>query len=56
MSRSSGGPDTLQRKRNNLPDHLRAMPVKVSVKDGKISNETMMGKRLERFGKVRIVD
>ena len=32
------------------------MPVKVSIKDGKISNYTMMGKRLERFGEVRTVD
>ena len=38
MSRVSGGPDTSQRNRNNLPDLLKAMPVKVSVKDGKISN------------------
>ena len=30
--------------------------MKVSVKDGKISNETTMGKRLERFGEVRIID
>ena len=32
------------------------MSVKVSIKDGKISNQTMMGKRLERFGEVRVVD
>ena len=37
MSRASGGPDTPQRNRNNIPDLLRAMPVKESVKDGKIS-------------------
>ena len=30
--------------------------MKVSVKDGKISNKTKMGKRLERFGEVRIID
>ena len=30
--------------------------MKVSVKDGKISNKTTMGKRLERFGEVRIID
>ena len=40
----------------SLRDLLRTMPVKVSVKDGKISNLTMMGRRLERFGEVRIVD
>ena len=32
------------------------MSVKVSVIDGKISNLTMMGKRLERFGEVIIID
>ena len=32
------------------------MSVKLSVKDGKISNETTMGKRLERFGEARMVD
>ena len=44
------------RSTNNLPDLLRAMPGKVSIKDGEISNQTMMGKRLERFGEVMIVD
>ena len=34
MSIASGGSDTLQRYRNNIPDLLRAMPVKISVKDG----------------------
>ena len=34
----AGGPDTPQRKRNGLPDLLKAMPVKVSLKDGNISN------------------
>ena len=38
MSRASGGPDTPQRNRNNLPDLLRTMSVKESVIDGKISN------------------
>ena len=56
MSRASGGSDTPQRNRNNLPDLLRTMPVKVFIKDGKISNQSMRGKRLERFGEVRIVD
>ena len=32
------GPNTPQRNMNNIPDLLRAMPVKVSVEDGKISN------------------
>ena len=38
MSKASGGSDTPQRNRNNLPYLLRAMSVKVSVKDGKISD------------------
>ena len=38
MSRASGDPDTPKRNWNNLPDLLRAMSVKASVKDGKISN------------------
>ena len=45
-----------QRNWNNIPDFLRAMPAKVSAKDGKISNKITMGKRLERFGEFRIVD
>ena len=32
------------------------MSVKVSVIDGKISNQTTMGKRLEQYGEVRIID
>ena len=35
MSRASSGPDTPQRNRNNIPDLLREMPVKVSVIGGK---------------------
>ena len=38
MSCASGGSDTPQRNRNHISDLLRAMLVKVSVKDGKISN------------------
>ena len=32
MNRASGDPDTPQRNWNNIPDHLRTMPVKLSVK------------------------
>ena len=39
MGRASNGPDTPQRNRNNNPDVLRAIPVCVSVKDGKISTD-----------------
>ena len=38
MNLASGGADTPQRNRNNVPDLLRAMLMKVSVKAGKISN------------------
>ena len=38
MSRGSGGSDTPQRNGNNLPDLLRTISVKLSVKDGKISD------------------
>ena len=56
MSRASGGPDTPQRNWNNISNFLRAMSVKVSIKDGKMSNYATMGKRLERFSEVGIVD
>ena len=36
MSLASGGPYTPQRNWNNIPDLLRTMSVKVSIKDGKI--------------------
>ena len=39
MSRAPCVFDTPQRNWNNIPD-LRAMPAKVSVKDGKICNQT----------------
>ena len=34
MSGASGGPDTPKTNINNAPDLLRAMPVKVPLKDG----------------------
>ena len=37
MSGASGVPDMPQRNRYNIPDVLRAMPEKLSLKDGKIS-------------------
>ena len=37
-SETSGGSDISQVNRNNIHDLLKAMPVKVSMKDGKISN------------------
>ena len=38
MSSVSGGPDMPQRNWNNIPDLLRTISAKLSVKDGKISN------------------
>ena len=38
MNGASDGSETPQRHRNNLPNLLRTMPVKVSIKDEKISN------------------
>ena len=35
---------------------LKTISVKESVKDGEICNLTTVGKKLERFGKVEIVD
>ena len=43
MTLASGGPDTLQRNRNNVPDLLRTISVKVSVIDGKWSIAPDMG-------------
>lgn len=42
--------------RNNPPDFLRAMSVKVSMKNGQISNLMTMRKRWKRFREVDIVD
>ena len=52
MSQASGVPDACQRNSNTLSDLLRAIPVKVSLNDGKICNQTTGRKRLERFGEV----
>ena len=38
MGRASGGSDMPQRNWKYIPDLLRTVPVKVSVKNGKISN------------------
>ena len=39
MSQASSVPDMPQRSRDNIPDLLRPIPVKLAVKDGKISNQ-----------------
>ena len=48
MSRLFGVPDTPQRNRNNIPDLLRAMPLKLSVEDEKTCNQTTMRERGSR--------
>jgi len=42
--------------RNDILDLQRVMPMKISVESGSICNQTMMGERLEKIGKVWIVD
>ena len=49
MSRAYGCSEMPQINKNHLPDLLRTMPVKVSIKYGKLSNKTTIGKRLERL-------
>ena len=46
MGPASGVPDTHQRNKNDIPDFLRAMHMKLSVKDGKICNHTTSKKKL----------
>ena len=45
-----------QRNTNTIPDLLRAMSVKVSVKDGMICIKTTVRKRLKRIVEVGIID
>jgi len=42
--------------RNYFLDLQRVMSMKISVESGSICNQTMMGERLEKIGKVWIVD
>jgi len=46
IGRDSGGSNTPHWIRNNILDFLRAMSVKIAVKNGKICNKTTMGERL----------
>jgi len=45
MGRASGGLNMPHWIRNNIPDFLRAMSVKIE-ENGKICNKTLMGERL----------
>ena len=44
MIRSSGGPDTPQRNRNNIPDPLRAIALKIPVEDGSTLTELIISR------------
>ena len=46
MGRASGGSSMPNWIRNNILDFLRAMSMKIVVKNGKICNKTTMGERL----------
>ena len=46
MGRASGGSNTPHRIRNSILDFLRAISMKIAVKNGKICNKTTMGERL----------
>ena len=56
MGRASGGSNTSHWIRNDIPYFQGAMPVKISIKNERICNQTTMRKRLERAGEVWIVD
>ena len=53
MGRGSNTPHWIS---NNILDFLRAMFVKIAVKNGKICNKTTMGERLYKISEVWIVD
>ena len=46
MGRASGGSNMPHWIRNNIPDLVRAMSVKIAVENGKICKKTTMGERL----------
>ena len=52
MDRTSGELSVPQWIRNNIIDFQRAIPMKILIENGKICNQTMMRKRLGRFGEV----
>ena len=53
---ASGDPDTPPGNSDNIPHLMRAIPVIVSIKDGKVCNQMTARKRLERFDEVEITD
>ena len=56
MGRASGCSNTPNWTRNDIFDLQRAISMKISVKDGKICNQTTIGGKLERTGEVWIVN
>ena len=46
MGRASGGSNTPHWIRNDIPDFLRAMSMKIVVENEKIYKKTMVGERL----------
>ena len=46
MGRVSGDSNTPHWIRNNIPDFLRAMSVKIAVENGMVCNKTKIGERL----------
>ena len=56
LRRASGCSNTPHWTGNDFLDLQRAMSMKISLENGKICDQTMMGERLERIGEVWIVD
>ena len=56
VGRASGCSHTPYWTRIDVLDLQRAISMKISVENGKISNQTRMGERLGRIGEVWIID
>ena len=56
LGRTSGCSNTPHWTRNDILNLQRAISMKISIENGKISNQTTMGERMERIGEVWIVD
>ena len=56
LGRASGCSNTPHWTRNDVIYLQRAMSMKISVENGKISNQTTMGERLVRLGEGWILD
>ena len=56
LDKASGCSNAHNWTRNDVLNLQRAMSMKISVENGKIYNQTMIGERLERIGEVSIVD